>query len=187
MASYMCVDIKCRNKDISSRGGYCYECGKQLHEVTKKESKHIAIKKEEYKENPNKFREDALIEHQKQEKLRLQREKEKEEKLRQQEALVWAPNYNLTPQVPSGALFSPLNKESDIVADIYKDMTNLAAHEAGTKWMRIGTLLSFNATQQMIGAGFKAIIDQNKILIKQNELIYRELKKLNEKSKASTS
>jgi len=34
---------------------------------------------------------------------------------------------------------------------------------------------------QMIGAGFKAIIDQNKILIKQNELIYRELKKINEK------
>ena len=47
--------------------------------------------------------------------------------------------------------------------------------------MSIGTLLSFNATQAMIGAGFKAVINQNKILIKQNELIYKELKKLNEK------
>jgi hypothetical protein len=60
-------------------------------------------------------------------------------------------------------------------------MHNLASHEAGTKWMRIGTLLTLNVTDQMIGAGFKAIIDQNKILIKQDELIYRELKKINEK------
>lgn len=59
-------------------------------------------------------------------------------------------------------------------------MSNLAMHEAGTKWMRAGTLLTFNPTQQMIGAGFKALMDQNKILIKQNELILRELKKLNE-------
>ncbi len=58
-----------------------------------------------------------------------------------------------------------------------QDMANLAKHEAGTKWMRVGTLLSGSSTDQMLGAGFKAIIDQNKILIRQNELILRALKK----------
>jgi hypothetical protein len=70
-----------------------------------------------------------------------------------------------------------------LVKSIESDMSNLAMHEAGTKWMRAGTLLSFDATQQMIGAGFKAIIDQNKILIKQNELLYRQNKLLNENLK----
>lgn len=76
-------------------------------------------------------------------------------------------------------LFDPKTPKGFIEANIYRDMDNLVAHEAGTKWMRVGTLLSFNATQQIVGAGFKAIMDQNKILIRQNELIYRELKKLN--------
>ncbi len=76
-------------------------------------------------------------------------------------------------------LFNDSMDDNEIQYTIKKDMLNLNGHEAGTKWMRIGTLLSFNATQQMIGAGFKAIIDQNKILIKQNELLLRELKKSN--------
>ncbi|SCM58389.1 hypothetical protein MWSIV6_1602 [Methanothermobacter wolfeii] len=46
--------------------------------------------------------------------------------------------------------------------------------------MRIGTLLTFNPTEQIIGAGFKALIDQNKLIIRQNELLLRELRKLNE-------
>jgi uncharacterized protein YacL (UPF0231 family) len=33
----------------------------------------------------------------------------------------------------------------------------------------------------MIGSGFKALVDQNKIMIRQNELIIRGLKKLAEK------
>lgn len=66
--------------------------------------------------------------------------------------------------------------EEEIIENIQEDIRNLAMHEAGTKWMRIGTLLSLNSTEQMIGAGFKAIIDQNKILIRQNELILRELR-----------
>lgn len=51
-------------------------------------------------------------------------------------------------------------------------------HEAGTGWMRLGTLLSGNSTDQMLGAGFKALIDQNKITIRQNELILRVLTKI---------
>ena len=65
-------------------------------------------------------------------------------------------------------------------AKIHEDMLNLAMHEAGTGWMRFGTLLTLNSTEQMLGAGFKALIDQNKIIIRQNELILRELKRLNQ-------
>jgi uncharacterized protein YacL (UPF0231 family) len=60
-------------------------------------------------------------------------------------------------------------------------MSNLAMHEAGTAWMSPSTLLSLKATDQMIGSGFKALVDQNKIMIRQNELIIRGLKKLNGK------
>ena len=78
-------------------------------------------------------------------------------------------------------LFTPYMDDESISDEIFKDMQNLANQEAGTKWMRIGTLLSFNSTEQMIGAGFKAIIDQNKLLIRQNELILRELKRISRK------
>jgi hypothetical protein len=61
---------------------------------------------------------------------------------------------------------------------ISQDMSNLAMHEAGTAWMRLDTLTSLKGTDQILGSGFKALVDQNKILIWQNELIIRGLKKL---------
>jgi hypothetical protein len=67
--------------------------------------------------------------------------------------------------------------DEEIRKRIYEDMMNLASHEAGTAWMRLGTLISGSSTDQMLGAGFKALIDQNKIIIRQNELILRALKK----------
>ncbi len=76
-------------------------------------------------------------------------------------------------------LFHEALPDDELIRSIESDMNNLEAHEAGTAWMRVGTLLSFNSTEQMIGAGFKAIIDQNKILIRQNELLYRQNKLLN--------
>jgi uncharacterized protein YacL (UPF0231 family) len=76
-------------------------------------------------------------------------------------------------------LFHESITDNELIKSIESDMNNLSGHEAGTKWMRVGTLLSFNSTEQMIGAGFKAIIDQNKVLIKQNELLYRQNKLLN--------
>ena len=78
--------------------------------------------------------------------------------------------------IESKALFLPETTDDEIEQDILEDMANLAQHEAGTKWMRVGTLLSGNSTEQMLGAGFKAIIDQNKIIIRQNELIRRQMK-----------
>jgi uncharacterized protein YacL (UPF0231 family) len=61
---------------------------------------------------------------------------------------------------------------------ISQDMSNLAIYEAGTAWMSPSTLLSLKATDQIIGSGFKALVDQNKIMMRQNELIIRGLKKL---------
>ncbi len=75
-------------------------------------------------------------------------------------------------------LISDEMSDEQLRKKIYEDMMNLATHEAGTGWMRLGTLLSGNSTDQMLGAGFKALIDQNKIIIRQNELLLRSLKRL---------
>jgi len=77
-------------------------------------------------------------------------------------------------------LVSDEMSDDEIKKKIMQDMMNLAMHEAGTGWMRLGTLLSGNSTDQMLGAGFKALIDQNKIIIRQNELILRVLTKIAE-------
>jgi hypothetical protein len=69
--------------------------------------------------------------------------------------------------------------DEEIKKRIQEDMVNLASHEAGTGWMRLGTLLSMNSTDQILGAGLKALIDQNKIIIRQNELILRTIQKQN--------
>jgi hypothetical protein len=90
---------------------------------------------------------------------------------------------SLHKKVKEGAkeiLVSDEMTDETIRKKIIEDMMNLAMHEAGTGWMRLGTLLSGNSTDQMLGAGFKALIDQNKIIIRQNELIIRALRKLGE-------
>jgi hypothetical protein len=74
-------------------------------------------------------------------------------------------------------LFSDEMTDDQIRMLISQDMSNLANHEAGTAWMSVGALLS-NSTDQMTASGFKALIDQNNIMIRQNELIIRGLKKL---------
>ena len=74
-------------------------------------------------------------------------------------------------------LFSDEMTDDQIRMLISQDMSNLAMHEAGTAGMSAGALLS-SSTDQMTASGFKALIDQNKIMIRQNELIIRGLKKL---------
>ncbi|HVP16109.1 MAG TPA: hypothetical protein VMT42_01935 [candidate division Zixibacteria bacterium] len=81
-------------------------------------------------------------------------------------------------------IFSDEMTDEQIRMLILKDIHNLAMHEAGTLWMSPGTLPS-NSTDQMLGSGFKALIYQNKIIIRQNELVIRELKRLAEKTEGS--
>ena len=78
---------------------------------------------------------------------------------------------------PKELLVSDDMTDETIKGLIQKDMRNLQSHEAGSGWMRLGTLLSGNSTDQILGAGLKALIDQNKIMIRQNELLLRALTK----------
>jgi len=61
---------------------------------------------------------------------------------------------------------------------ISQEMSNVAKLEAGSTFMRPDALVSLKGTDQMIGSGIKTLLHQNKIMIRQNELIIRSLKKL---------
>ena len=78
-------------------------------------------------------------------------------------------------------LVTPTMGDDEIQKAIYQDMNNLASHEAGTKWLRVGAMLSLNTTEQLLSSGFKMLVDQNKIIIRQNELILRNLKNIDKK------
>ena len=81
-------------------------------------------------------------------------------------------------------LFSDEMTDEEIRALVSKGMLDLTMQEAGTGWMHLSTTQSLSSTDQIIGSGLKALIDQNKIIIRQNELLFRELKKLAEKDES---
>lgn len=146
----------------------CPECGIKSTKQGFREATSTINAKKEYQKSPTEYK--LKTEQKAKKKIQddAKAKRKKEEKARENEE-----------KRLNRLLFSTRVIDEDLISSIESDMSNLAGHEAGTKWMRVGTLLSFNSTEQMIGAGFKAIIDQNKIKIKQNELILRELKKLN--------
>ncbi len=73
-------------------------------------------------------------------------------------------------------LFSPEMADEDLSKAIYEDMLNLASHEAGTGWARLSAILSGSQADLLLAQLLKALVDQNKILIRQNELILRALR-----------
>lgn len=75
-------------------------------------------------------------------------------------------------------LFSPEMADEDLSKAIYEDMLNLATHEAGTGWARLSAILSGSQTDLLLAQLLKALVDQNKILIRQNELTLRALRHL---------
>ncbi len=64
-----------------------------------------------------------------------------------------------------------------------KSLSDLRMHEAGSGWNKFATLFSFNAADRLMAAMLKAIVDQNKIMIRQNELILRALNRNKDNSK----
>lgn len=72
-------------------------------------------------------------------------------------------------------LFSTEMADEDLRKEIYQDMLNLASHEAGTGWGRLASIFSGNNTDFMLAQLLKALVDQNKIIIRQNELLLRAL------------
>ncbi|MCE5214220.1 MAG: hypothetical protein LLF83_05820 [Methanobacterium sp.] len=163
---YRCPNTECWwNEVTGKKGDICPECGTPLEKFGFRDGSKLSAEKSKLAQDPE---------------LRQKvEERKKEIKAAKMEAEVRVKEEKRV----NNLLFHSSRDDEDLIKSIESDMSNLAMHEAGTKWMRAGTLLSFDATQQMIGAGFKAIIDQNKILIKQNELLYRQNKLLNENLK----
>jgi uncharacterized Zn finger protein (UPF0148 family) len=159
---YRCPNTECWwDKTSGKNGETCPECGTSLKKVGVREGSKISIEKNKLKKDPEiKKRIDENKKRMDEDKKARKAQEREESRLNQ-------------------LLFHEAITDDELIRSIESDMNNLAGHEAGTKWMRVGTLLSFNSTEQMIGAGFKAIIDQNKVLIKQNELLYRQNKLIN--------
>lgn len=154
--SKICSNMKCKYSN-NVDGDFCPECGSK----TVESDSNLIFAKQNYQNEPieskNKTTKYVSFKSAVKTPKMIDREIEQKQKL----------------------LYYDSMTDIEIQNRINQDMINLTGHEAGTKWMRIGTILSFNATQQMIGAGFKALIDQNKVIIRQNELLLRELKKSN--------
>src|SRR2546428_5071445 len=68
-------------------------------------------------------------------------------------------------------LFSPELTNEDLQKRIYRDMLNLNMHEAGTGWAKMSSILSGSSSQLLLAQLLKALVDENKIIIRQNELI----------------
>lgn len=87
------------------------------------------------------------------------------------------------PEIDKASIITDDMTDEDIKKHIINDMHHLAMHESGSGWMRAGTLLSGDRTDIILMDGLKALIDQNKIMIRQNELLLRAI--LREQKKES--
>ncbi|GAB6054685.1 hypothetical protein JCM15415_21900 [Methanobacterium movens] len=180
-----CPKEECDNKKGGEEGKYCPKCGSEYQKFGFRDGTSLLTAKENYKKRVEKIGDQSLIEEMGIDKAEeMVEEAENEAKIIEEKIKRENERKKRDEVLKKGSkefLFTPYMDDESISDEIFKDMQNLANQEAGTKWMRIGTLLSFNSTEQMIGAGFKAIIDQNKLLIRQNELILRELKRISRK------
>lgn len=75
-------------------------------------------------------------------------------------------------------LISDEMTDEEIKTKIYEDMSNLKIHEKGTGIDSFLTILSGSPSERVMASLLKAIVDQNKIIIRQNELIIRGLRRL---------
>lgn len=164
----MCPNPNCPNSK-GVNGDFCPECGTAIREVGFVESgEMIGIKKD-----IKKGKKPPLTPEESQRYIKGETKEEKKQR-QKNEKMIKAQQKREKHQ-----LFTEAMSEDEIKNRIYIDMDNLAMQESGTKWMKAGAMLSFNSRDQMIAAGLKAIIDQNKLMIRQNELLLREIKKLN--------
>ena len=78
-------------------------------------------------------------------------------------------------------LVSEANSDEEISSDIKRALTSLAMLEsASTLFSRSVSYLSKNTAEQLMGLGFKMLIEQNKVIIRQNELALRRMRKIAE-------
>lgn len=68
---------------------------------------------------------------------------------------------------------------------ILKSLTDLESHEKGSGLASFAAILSLNPGAQITAMMLKAIVDQNKVIIRQNELLYRAIKERLSETKKS--
>ena len=61
-------------------------------------------------------------------------------------------------------------------------LESLSYQQNSHKWMQIGGALSLDRNTQILASGLKVLIDQNNVIIRQNELLLREIKRNNQSS-----
>ncbi len=72
-------------------------------------------------------------------------------------------------------IYDPDASDEELIQDNMESQLDVVRQEAGTGWAKFGAVMSGNPTEQIIAQGLKALIDQNKIIIRQNELMLRHL------------
>ncbi|MBP2045188.1 hypothetical protein [Methanobacterium aggregans] len=161
--NYMCVDIKCKFAGTQHIEGRCPECNKQLHKVDSKEAIRITNNKKEYSKNPKTYQKTRKDVTGLSEQINGRKRKLDEKRIFGEDA------------------------STDIIKNqIFNEMDNFASKGSVFKLGSIGSALTANAmpTNWLLVSGFNDLMEQNKILnkiiIRQNELVYRELKRLNE-------
>jgi hypothetical protein len=76
------------------------------------------------------------------------------------------------------------HNDVDIRKEIDKRLHDMAKQEAGSGWQNAAMFLgNEKAMLQLIAQMSKAQVDQNKVLIMQNELLYRELARIRDNTK----
>lgn len=150
---YICPDLDCSNIENGKEGQICPECGTEYKKMTSFQANNLrSLKQLTKKEEKNN----------KEQKNRREKVNEK--------------------VISKNVLFSNDMSDEEIKSKICTEMDNLAKKEANMDWGKLEAVLSSKPELQTTIIGLKVIIDQNKLIIWQNELIYRELKKINEKN-----
>jgi ribosome-binding protein aMBF1 (putative translation factor) len=72
-------------------------------------------------------------------------------------------------------IFSFEDSSEELMADIEKSLDDVVRQERGTGWSKNLAMVTGTASDQLMVHMLKAIVDQNKIIIRQNELLRRSL------------
>ena len=146
----------------------CIRCNKELGFVKFKTTSGFLCK-----EDYHKFKEEQGQRKETTEQTAMIASVEKQEKQYQEE-------------LEAKRLFAFSDSEEDLIDGIEKSLDDVTRQERGSGIAKGLAMLSGNATDQLIIRMLKAMVDQNKIIIQQNELNRRYFKALTQKNVSET-
>jgi hypothetical protein len=169
--TYYCPNLKCSYgiglTEIFKSAEHCPKCGTQARKLSFLDMVRLVEEKKKYQSNP----EPLISEDQKNEQLVKNAEATQAVQETVQE----------TPTLPSNVLISPHPEkpENEIMEAIDEDLKRFEVHEESIKKAsdETGQNLSEENSRRIIDFELRALIEQNKIMIKQNELVLRSLEK----------